>query len=350
MIIHWKKIKEFEAKAVCSIHKNKIRRAYCRFVHGFIPHHHNSHWPHILRPKALLSYGVFLILVKLAAAGILFISFPDQARLSQEIIDQMLKFTNQTREEYGLPPLNINAQLSKSANIKAQDMANKGYFSHYTPEGYAPWYFIDENEYNYQLAGENLAMNFTKASVVQQAFMASPGHRENILHPDFEDIGLAVVYTEMEGRPTQIMVEYFGRLQQQSGLARVSSEKPSPTPTATTNIDLLSISENPEAKIAGETTESGTNKNFSFSKELIIFQSASENSSMLNRIYNLTHSLFIFFFVFLAISLLINIIVKINIQHGRLILQSLLVIVLSIGLLYVKIHFLEDINLTLQIN
>ena len=102
--------------------------------HAFIPHTHNNHYPHVLRTHALITYGVFLIALKIGVTSILFISFPDAAKLSAEQIEKIYYLTNEVRIEHQLPPLTIHPYLTKVAEQKASDMSEKMYFSHYTPE------------------------------------------------------------------------------------------------------------------------------------------------------------------------------------------------------------------------
>ena len=62
--------------------------------------------------------------------------------------------------------------------MKAQDMATLGYFAHVSPDGKTPWYWIEKVGYDYQYAGENLAINFSDSKDVTNAWMASPLHKE----------------------------------------------------------------------------------------------------------------------------------------------------------------------------
>ena len=48
-------------------------------------------------------------------------------------------------------------------------MSKNQYFSHNSPDGKTPWQFIKKEEYNYIIAGENLALNFTSSEAVEKA-------------------------------------------------------------------------------------------------------------------------------------------------------------------------------------
>ena len=121
-------------------------------------------------------------------------------------------WTNQQRRLEGLSPLTTNSQLDQAASLKLQDMFAKQYFAHVSPAGLTPGDFIDQASYDYIKTGENLALgNFADDQALVQAWMDSPGHRENILTPDFTEIGVAVGKGEFEGQTTWLAVQVFGR-------------------------------------------------------------------------------------------------------------------------------------------
>ncbi len=125
-------------------------------------------------------------------------------------IDDIISFANQAREEQGLKTLGKNEKLNQSALAKAQDMKGKEYFEHVSPEGLQPWFFVEEAGYKYQAVGENLAEGYFSAISVHEAWMGSEGHRENIISDKFEEIGIAIVEFEQNGRRSYIIVQHFG--------------------------------------------------------------------------------------------------------------------------------------------
>lgn len=122
----------------------------------------------------------------------------------------LVNLVNASRAQEGLGDLSINSQLVSAANAKASDMFANQYFAHTSPQGKTPWDFILAAGYNYVYAGENLAIGYTDSSELQNAWMNSPSHRENILNPNYRDIGIAAVNGEYEGSQTTIVVEEFG--------------------------------------------------------------------------------------------------------------------------------------------
>lgn len=105
---------------------------------------------------------------------------------------EMVQMVNAERDRQGLKPLQVNPLLGKLARTHSQDMFKRGYFSHYTPEGVSPFDRMANAGVNYQYAGENLALAPSTA-LAMQGLLNSPGHRANILNPNFHQIGIGVI-------------------------------------------------------------------------------------------------------------------------------------------------------------
>lgn len=152
-------------------------------------------------PKIL---SVFLVFV-------FFISFlPGSAKASSITETNIFNLTNNERSKNGLSGLSWNYKLVQAARAKAQDMIDKDYFSHTSPDGRTPWNFITATGYNYIYAGENLGINFTSSEALMSAWMASGGHRANILSGNFKELGVGVVTGEYQGYTTTVVVQMFG--------------------------------------------------------------------------------------------------------------------------------------------
>lgn len=126
----------------------------------------------------------------------------------------IINLTNQDRLVAGDSTLVENTQLDSAAMAKAKNMIANNYFDHYSPSGLSPWDFILGSGYDYGLAGENLAMDFSTAPGVNNAWLNSPEHRKNILKPEYTNIGVAVVKGQLEGHETTLIVQMFGRPQE----------------------------------------------------------------------------------------------------------------------------------------
>ncbi|HRH26272.1 MAG TPA: CAP domain-containing protein [Candidatus Paceibacterota bacterium] len=120
--------------------------------------------------------------------------------------------TNRVRTDEGVAALSQNATLARSAARKVEDMFQKQYFEHVSPEGSGADSFVKEVGYEYVSIGENLALGqFKNEADLVRAWMESPGHRENILRAQFQEIGVAVGYGLYEGKQVLIAVQHFGR-------------------------------------------------------------------------------------------------------------------------------------------
>jgi hypothetical protein len=176
----------------------------------FIPHHSNNHRAKILHHQSLSVVIVFLLVLTFLIPS-LQKEYPSVLGISYSITtSDLLTLTNQKRAEAGLSPLNLSAELSRAASAKAINMFQLNYWAHVAPDGTTPWYFIRNSGYEYLYAGENLARGFYSAPDVVNAWMASPSHRENILSPNYKDIGFAVSAGTLSGTETVLVVQEFG--------------------------------------------------------------------------------------------------------------------------------------------
>lgn len=117
-----------------------------------------------------------------------------------------MALVNQDRTSDGLPALDLNPTLNLAAYAKAEDMISNHYFAHTSPEGVSPWYWFKTLGYNYAYAGENLAIGYKDANTLVNSWMNSPDHRANILSPNYQDMGLAVIKSEN----STLVVQMFG--------------------------------------------------------------------------------------------------------------------------------------------
>jgi uncharacterized protein YkwD len=104
----------------------------------------------------------------------------------------MFKLINKERAARGLKEVVFDIELRNVGRKHCQDMFTRGYFSHYTPDGFSPFDRIDEAGIIYDFAGENLALS-PNTDVAMQGLMNSPGHKANILSPNFGRVGVGVI-------------------------------------------------------------------------------------------------------------------------------------------------------------
>lgn len=180
------------------------------FRHWFLPHEGNNYRAKILHHQTLI--GLILLF---AILGLLLPSYKQSHKavlgISYNIpINDILTLTNQDRAANGLPPLTLNQTLNNAAAANAQYMFAKDYWAHFAPDGTSPWYFFQQAGYNYEYAGQNLARGFVNPTDLEQAWMASPEHRSNILSSHYTDVGFAVEEGTLTGEDTVLVVEMFG--------------------------------------------------------------------------------------------------------------------------------------------
>lgn len=112
---------------------------------------------------------------------------------------QMVDLVNKERVSRGLQVLTFDPALREIARVHSADMFERGYFSHYSPERETVADRAQKAGIDYQLIGENLAYAPT-LQLAHQGLMNSPGHRANILSPDYHKIGIGVMDGSVYGK------------------------------------------------------------------------------------------------------------------------------------------------------
>ncbi len=126
-------------------------------------------------------------------------------------IKGVISATNSERNKQGIGALIENAKLDYGAKLKLDDMFKNQYFEHISPSGRGPADIASDSKYEYIVIGENLALgNFKDDAALVAAWMASPGHRANILNRKFTEIGVAVRKGTFEGKSVWLAVQEFG--------------------------------------------------------------------------------------------------------------------------------------------
>ena len=127
--------------------------------------------------------------------------------------EQVITAINKERVKNALPPLIQNKKLSLSAQSKTDDMANpeQSYFSHISPSNKRWSDFIKETNYDYAIAGENLANGFESIVDMIDAWMNSPTHRENILNSEVVETGIGITLGKLDDTPTIFVSQHFGK-------------------------------------------------------------------------------------------------------------------------------------------
>jgi hypothetical protein len=183
---------------------------------------------------------------------------PSSLTFAQKTLDpvDLMNRVNAERNQRQIPTLNTNQKLNIAAQGKTDDMLSRSYFSHINPDGNYVWGLIEAAGYKpYTMLGENLAMDFSSAGDLIDAWLASPTHRANLLNPQFQDQGLATSEGQYEPHHDSILVaNLFGKLEtvKSSGTAAT----PTPTPTSpkpptnsTSSGTALAIGQDPKVSV-----------------------------------------------------------------------------------------------------
>ena len=109
--------------------------------------------------------------------------------INQDAEVEMLRLVNEERTLRGLSELVMDETLREVARQHSVDMFQRGYFSHNDPEGKTPFQRMQAGGVLFIIAGENIAVAPT-LSIAHKGLMDSPGHRENILRPEFRRVGI----------------------------------------------------------------------------------------------------------------------------------------------------------------
>lgn len=211
----------------------KLRFAIKSVKNYFIPNQNNDYHPQILKRGEIVKIIAGILLLEAIFLVQVFFVVPRADFFASVLPGVLVNLANSDRQSNNLSSLVTNPLLERAAQLKANDMLSRGYFSHVTPDGKTPWYWLNLVGYKYSAAGENLAINFVDSKDINDAWMNSPSHRANILNNKFSEIGVAAAKGVYQGRETIFVVQFFGRPAQKS----VTAAQTSPiTPPASKNV------------------------------------------------------------------------------------------------------------------
>ena len=314
----------------------------------FIPHENNDHKPHFLRIKTV----IIILSIVLAVETIFLVpivEFLSKTNFFASILPYVVvDGTNDQRIQNNIKPLAVNPLLEKAAQLKADDMAEKGYFSHDTPEGFAPWHWLQIAGYDFSYAGENLAVNFFDSKDVVEAWMNSAKHKENILNSNFTEIGIAAVKGMYKGKEAVFVVQFFGT----PALAKAGSETINGVAALNSATSSTAKKESAEIKISNPNYEESfvaVDKDGNVLPASVSAENlpAVKYSSLISRIVTTPRNVFNYLYVviltIILLSLALKIFIKIKIQHPPLIVNGviLLIIVSSVLVLnnFISFHY-----------
>ena len=166
--------------------------------------------PHVLQSYAMRAM-LLLVFLSFASVNLQALLWQTSDWLVGSILPAVVvDLTNEERQSSAADPLRRNAKLDEAARLKAEHMAKEEYFAHFSPTGVTPWHWFKEAGYLYAHAGENLAIHFSDSQEVVTAWMNSPTHRDNIVDPKYQEIGVGTARGKYQGYETVFVVQLFG--------------------------------------------------------------------------------------------------------------------------------------------
>ena len=258
---------------------------------------------------------------------------PEQAFLMPDILsveqDKIIYLTNELREKNDLPRLAENLKLYSSSALKSEDMIKYNYFSHTGPDNHVLSYFLHQAEYDYTVAGENLAVGYFDAESMMKAWQASPSHRANLLDKDYTEIGVSMAKGIYLGGSTVFAAQHFGQPRntaasttlastQMSG--KVQSDYVSPTDTVKKVLAIRTVGASSENS-NGDGVIGSTDKSF-WRK----YVAANNMLGHTTPVFGLSKMIYLSLIIFFTLALLLNVLVEIKMQHKHVIVRSLALI------------------------
>jgi uncharacterized protein YkwD len=109
---------------------------------------------------------------------------------------EVVELVNQERLANGhLPPLKKVDELDAASGLHSVNMADRDFMAHCDPDTLTlPWDRMVAAGYSFSSAAENIAAGYSSPAAVVAGWMASSGHRANILSTDFREIGVGYEY------------------------------------------------------------------------------------------------------------------------------------------------------------
>ncbi|MEU6932440.1 CAP domain-containing protein [Streptomyces sp. NPDC046374] len=120
---------------------------------------------------------------------------PAAAGTAAQYVDQILGLANAERRKAGCEPLRSDGKLRTAAQRHADDMSDRDYYAHDTPEGRGPGDRITAAGYDWSTWGENIFRGPHTPAEAVDGWMNSEGHRKNILNCAFREMGVGVNLT-----------------------------------------------------------------------------------------------------------------------------------------------------------
>jgi uncharacterized protein YkwD len=196
-------------------------------------------------PRRIMARAIALSGTALLAAAMLAWTPQPATGWDQSAAEATLwQLLNGDRTNNGLPPLAKHSTLVSLARWRSKDMVDRDYFSHtILGTNYQVYHWYDSSGLSWSSGGENIGYNngYSDADSpikINEGFMASAGHRANILNPDWSHGGVGAYGKDgvMWGgkiRNIRMYTELFIKLKSTSTATPKPVATPAPTPKPT---------------------------------------------------------------------------------------------------------------------
>lgn len=323
-----------------------------RLKNHFIPHEGNDYKPHFVRERNLIGVALLVVAIFGLAFSVKSLVTRNPDLLSAVITSVLVDLTNSNRLTQNLVALTPNSTLALAAQLKANDMAEKSYFAHTSPEGKSPWYWFQEGGYQFLYAGENLAVNFSESQEVVQAWMNSEGHRANILNDKFSEIGIAMAPGTYQGRDTIYVVQLFGQpvppetvkqrvvVREEPPSVTILAEEINVSGASAENVEILAESKMFIAVQNDDYVSTATLENFPVKTELdsegaisVVDRAIASPKTVLEAVYMVIGGI-------VLLSLILFVVIEPKRQHPKNIVYVVLLLILIVVLFYFSKNYL----------
>lgn len=300
-----------------------MKRLVKKLKNHFISHHENDYRPHALRHSYIIFTLLLICVFQVALLAQINLVFNKTNFLASVLPGVLTSQTNEERAKIGEEPLANSILLQKAAQLKANDMAEKGYFSHISPDGTTPWQWLDGVGYEYTYAGENLAVNFSDSTDVTKAWMNSPAHKENIIKNSYKEIGIATAHGVWKGQDTTFVVQFFA--------------------TPPIKESLVTVQTNPEITKQEEQTKDQESLNLltENTTEDKVLGEATFIDRTLTSPRKLTNTVYTILSIILLIPMISMILINTERRHPKIILKGMSLIVLIFVLSFINLKSLS---------
>ncbi len=161
-------------------------------------------------------YAVALALLLTLVLGLPAARAGERIQYLKEVERKVTQLTNDVRQDHHLMPVERDTDLVDIARCHSDDMLKRNYFSHVSPDGKSPQdRIVPAYSRTLSRAGENIWSGHgydysdctLMARIIVDSWMGSPGHRANILNPNYNYIGVGVSAMGQEVRATQNFIQ-----------------------------------------------------------------------------------------------------------------------------------------------